>query len=275
LQWAVFPPGHPYHHSTIGSMEDLDAASLDDVRIFFRRYYAPNNAVLTIVGDFDPAEARAWVQQYFGGIARNDDIPPAPDGTLELSLGGEVREVVQDRVQLDKIFVGYRAPAYGTREFDALQMATIIAGHGRGSRLHRRLVLDKQLAKDVDANPWPFVGGATIAVGSATARTGVDVADVESLYHEVMEGIADGVTDAELERARGMVERYELLQLQTVADRADAFSEYATLFDDPGLVNTRLGSLLSITPDEVAAAAGSVFRADNRVVLTFVPEESA
>ena len=275
MHWALFPLGHPYHHPTIGSMADLDAASLDDVRTFFRLYYAPNNAVLTIVGDFDPDQARQWVQRYFGGIPRNDDIPPAPDGAVELSLGAEARETVPDRVQLEKVFVGYRAPAYGTREFDALTMAMVIAGHGRGSRLHRRLVLERQLAKDVDANPWPFVGGATIAVGTATARQGVPVADVESAFHEVMSTLADGVGDDELARARGVVERYELMQLQTVADRADAFSEYATLFDDPGLVNTRLDALLSVDAAEIRKVAATVFAPDNRVVLTFVPEESA
>jgi zinc protease len=275
LHWALFPLGHPYHHPTIGSMEDLDAASLDDVRMFFRRYYAPNNAVLTIVGDFDAAEAREWVLKYFAGIPRNDDIPPPPDGTVPLSLGGEQREVVPDRVQLEKVFVGYRAPAYGTREYDALAMAMVIAGHGRGSRLHRRLVLEGQLAKDVSADPWPFVGGATIAAGSATARQGVPVADVEAAYHEVMLSIADGVSAAELERARGVVERYELMQLQTVAERADAFSEYATLFDDPGLVNTRLDQLLSVEADEISKVAATVFAPENRAVLTFVPGESA
>jgi len=275
MHWAVFPPGHPYHHPTIGSMADLDAASLDDVRAFFRRYYAPNNAVLTIVGDFDKAEAWAWVEKYFGGIPRNDDIAPPPSGAIEPTIGAEVREVVPDKVQLEKVFVGYRAPAYGTREFDALTMAMVVAGHGRGSRLHRTLVVERQLAKDVDANPWPFVGGAAIAVGTATARTGVPVADVEAAYHEVMQGIAAGITDEELARARGLVERYELMQVQTVADRADAFSEYATLFDDPGLVNTRLDALLSVEAAEVAKAAASVFGPDNRVVLTFVPEEAA
>ena len=275
MHWALFPVGHPYHHPTIGSMADLDAASLDDVRNFFLRYYAPNNAVLTIVGDFEADQARDWVKKYFGGIARNDDIPPAPDGRVPLTLGGEVRETVADRVQLEKFFVGYRAPAYGSREFDALTMAMVVAGHGRGSRLHRRLVLESQLAKDVDANPWPFVGGATIAVGTATARKGVPVADVEAAYHEVMAGLADGVSDEELARARGVIERYELMQLQAVADRADAFSEYATLFDDPGMVNTRLDALLAVDADEVRKAAASVFVPENRVVLTFVPEEAA
>lgn len=271
----VFPPGHPYHHTTIGSMEDLDAASLDDVRAFFRRYYAPNNAVLTLVGDFDAAEARAWIEKYFGGIPRNDDIPPPPDGTLPARIGTEVREVVPDRVQLEKLFVGFRGPAYGTPEFDALLMGLVVVGMGKGSRLHRTLVLDRQLAKDVSASPWPFVGGASVIVAIATARQGVPAADVESALHEVLGSLADGVTDEELARARGVIERAELQQLETVADRADAFSENAILFDDPGLVNTKLDVLLAVSAEEIAKAAADVLVPDNRVVLTFVPEETS
>lgn len=270
---SLFPEGHPYHHTTIGSMEDLDAASLDDVRAFFRRYYAPNNAVLTIVGDFDPAEAKAWVEKYFGGIPRNDDIPPAPDGTVPSRLGREIREVVPDRVQLEKLFVAYRAPAYGTPEFDALLMGLVVLGMGRGSRLHRTLVLDRQLAKDVSASPWPFVGGASVAIAIATARQGVPVADVEAALHEVIASLADGVTDEELARARGVIERAELQQLEAVADRADAFSENATLFNDPNLVNTHLGLLLAVTTEDIAKVAADVLVQDNRVVLTYVPEE--
>ncbi|HEV7888404.1 MAG TPA: pitrilysin family protein, partial [Acidimicrobiales bacterium] len=273
MHWLVYPPGHPYHHPTIGSMEHLDAASLDDVRAFFRRYYAPNNAVLSIVGDVSPDEARTWVERYFGGIARNDDIPPPPDGTLPPRIGAEVREVVPDKVQLEKLFVGYRAPAYGTPEFDALLMGLVVVGMGRGSRLHKRLVLDGQLAKDTSASPWPFVGGAAVATATATARQGVPVADVEVALHEVMESLADGVSDQELARARGVIERYELLQLQAVSDRADAFGEYATLFDNPGLVNTKLDDLLAVTGPDIAKSAADVLVPDNRVVLTYVPEE--
>ncbi|MDQ1445461.1 MAG: hypothetical protein QOI20_1925 [Acidimicrobiaceae bacterium] len=273
MHWAVFPKGHPYHHPTIGSMADLDAASLDDVSAFFRRYYAPNNAVLTIVGDLDPDEARGWVERYFGGIPRNDDIPPPPDGTLPAAIGAEVRETVPDNVQLEKLFIGYRAPAYGTSEFDALTMALLVAGQGRGSRMHRTLVIERQLAKDVDFSPWPFVGGAAVATASATARQGVPAADLEAAMHDVLGGLADGVTEEEMARARGLMERYELGQLQAVADRADAFSECATLFDDPNLVNTRLDALLAIDADAVAQAAARVLTADNRAVLTFVPQE--
>jgi predicted Zn-dependent peptidase len=178
-------------------------------------------------------------------------------------------------VQLERLFVAWRAPAYGTRQFDALYMATAVAGMGRGSRLHRELVLERELAIDVSVGPWPFVGGAGVALGSSTARSGVPIAEVEQVFHEVVAGLAGGVTEEELDRARGLVERHELTELQGVGGRADNFSEAATLFDDPDLVNTRLDRFLSVTTDEVAQVASDVFLPDNRVVLQYVPEGSA
>ncbi|HZQ28470.1 MAG TPA: pitrilysin family protein [Acidimicrobiales bacterium] len=272
LHEAVFPDGHPYHHSTIGSMQDLNAASLEDVQNFFQRYYAPNNAVLSVVGDFETDEARRWVERYFGGIDRNDDVLAAPDGTVAAHIGREIREVVPDRVQLERVFMGWRSPPYGTREFDALYMATAVAGMGRGSRLHQELVLNRQLAMDVSLGPWPFVGGASMTLGATTARSGVPAAEAEAVFHEVVESLTTGVTDEELARARGLVERHELSELQGVGGRADNFSEAATLFDDPGVVNRRLEGWLSVTPDEIARVAADVFVPDNRVVLTYVPE---
>src|SRR6195256_2189805 len=117
LQAAVFPEGHPYHHSTIGSMEDLDAASLEDVRAFFRTYYAPNNAVVSIVGDFEPGVARAWVEKHFGPIPANPNMPAPPAGTLPPHIGAEDRQVVRDRVPMSRLYFGYRAPPLGTPEF--------------------------------------------------------------------------------------------------------------------------------------------------------------
>jgi len=149
LQAAVFPKGHPYHHSTIGSMEDLDAASLEDVRAFFRTYYAPNNAVLSIVGDFEPDVARGWVEKHFGSIPANPNIPAPPDGSLPPLMGAEVRQTVPDRVPMSRLYIGYRSPPLGTPEFDALSMATVVLAQGKGSRLYGDLVRGKELAQDV------------------------------------------------------------------------------------------------------------------------------
>src|SRR5664280_686472 len=149
LQEHLFPADHPYHHPTIGSMEDLDAASLEDVAGFFRTYYAPNNAVLSVVGDVDPAQVRAWVQRYYGEIPANPSIPPLRDMSLPPVMGAESREVVEDRVPLTRHFFGFRAPRLGDPRFDALEIAAQILAGGKGSRLHRRLVRDERIAQDV------------------------------------------------------------------------------------------------------------------------------
>src|SRR5689334_5795676 len=110
---GLYPPDHPYHHPTIGSMADLDAASLDDVKAFFATYYAPNNAVLSVAGDADRATVRALAEKYFGAIPANPSIPPLPDMSLPPLLGQEIRETVEDRVPLPRVYIGFRAPAFG------------------------------------------------------------------------------------------------------------------------------------------------------------------
>ncbi len=275
LQGHLFPPEHPYHHSTIGSMEDLDAASLADVTAFFRTYYAPNNAVLSVVGDCERGQVRAWAERYFGPIPANPSIPPLPDMSLPAVIGIEHREIVEDNVPLPRVYIGFRAPVFGDRRLDALDLASQLLAGGKGSRLHRRLVREDRIAQDVAAFTLPFVGGGSVSVGWATARPGVDVATVEAAYLEELERLATEVpSDDELARAKALTEADELGALARVEERADRLSMYATLFDDPGVINTLLPRYLSVTPEQIRDAARDVFRSDNRVVLTYLPAAS-
>ena len=272
LQAHLYPEAHPYHHPTIGSMDDLDAASLDDVSAFFRTWYAPNNAVLAIAGDFDPAEVRAWVRRYFGNIAPNPSIPTLGDMSLPATLGEERREVVHDRVPLPRIYFGFRAPAFGDPRLDALEIASQILAGGKGSRLYRRLVRDERTAQDVVAFTLGFVGGASIAAGWATVRPSIDVDGVEAAYEEELARLAsEPPTADEMARARALIETEELGALQRVEERADRLSMYATLFDDPDLINRQLGRYLSVTAEQVRDIAAQVFQPSNRVVLTYLP----
>ena len=276
LQGHLFPEEHPYHHSTIGSMADLDAASIEDVAAFFRTYYAPNNAVLSVVGDVDTGTVRAAVERYFGGIPANPAIPSLGDHSLPLTLGGEIRETVFDKVPLPRVFIAFRAPSFGDPRLDALDVAGQILAGGRGSRLDRRLVRDERIAQDVALFTLGFVGGASICAGWATVRPGVDVARVETAFHEELDRLTtERITDDELARARALVEADELGALQRVEERADRLSMYATLFDDPGLINRMLARYLAVTPEDIQAAAAAVFHPDNRLVLTYLPDASA
>jgi predicted Zn-dependent peptidase len=272
----LFPVEHPYHHPTIGSMEDLDAASLEDVRTFFTTYYAPNNAVVSVAGDCDHDQVRAWADRYFGPIPPNPAIPPLPDMSLPPVIGEEKREVVEDNVPLPRVCFGFRAPAFGDPRVDAIDVATNLLSGGKSSRLHRRLVREERLAQDVVIATLPATGGASAVFGWATVRPGVDVAAVEAAYLDELEKLAtEAPTEDEMVRAKALTEADELGALSRVEERADRLSMYATLFDDPGLINRILARYLSVTAEDIRAVARDVFRADNRVVLTYLPKAGA
>jgi predicted Zn-dependent peptidase len=270
-----FPAGHPYHHTTIGSMADLDAASLEDARNFYSTWYAPDNAVLSIVGDVDTADALELVKRFFGEIAPKGGFPTPPSTAIPPRINGEQRLTVTDRVPVPRVFVGYRTAPFGTAEFDALHVAATILGGGRGSRLYKALVLDRQLLQPSDGaivDGWPFIGGASVTIADLPAREGVDVDELEAAYHEEVDRLADGVSADELERAQAMLTSQWLHHLSSVDGRADTFNQYATLLGDPDLLNEALPAVLRITTDDVANVAREVLTADNRAVITFLPD---
>ena len=274
LMAAVFPPGHPYHHTPIGSMADLDAASLDDVQSFFRTWYVPNNAVLTVAGDIDEQPVIEMVERYFGPIEPNLALPVWRIRDPGAALGS--REVVPDAVPLDRVHVGYRCPAFGTRAFDALEVATQILAGGRGSRLHRRLVRDEQVAQDVALFALPLVAGSSIAAGWVTARPESDAATVERILDEELQRMThESVTDDELLRAGALIESSELAALSRMDEVADRLSMYATYFDRPELVNEQLARYQAVDAEAVRDVCAEVFGGDGRAVLTYVPRTEA
>ncbi|HEY8921848.1 MAG TPA: pitrilysin family protein [Candidatus Limnocylindria bacterium] len=275
LLGLLFPEDHPYHHSTIGSMEDLDAASLDDVREFFAAHYAPNNAVLTIAGDFEPGPALNMVEKHFGPIPANPAIPEAPSTSVDPLIGSEVREVVPDRVPLPRIYAAYRMPTFGTDGFNALEVAVDLLGSGRASRLYRALVREQQLAQDVTTFAFPVVGGAAVFTIWATARPGVAHEALEAaLWGEVDRLTGDGPTDDELERVRNLHALEVESSLERISERADRLSMYACLFDEPEQINTEVSRYEAVDAGRVREAMSASLRPDNRVVLTYLPAES-
>jgi zinc protease len=271
LQAMMYPPDHPYHHSVIGSMEDLDAASLEDVQQFFRTFYTPNNAVLSLVGDIEPHRALALVEQYFGSIPRGADVPAIPGRTaLPPTLGGEVRDTVEQEISLARVYHAYRTPVLGSDEFYAGLVASYVLGYGRAAVLYRTLIREQQLAQDVVAYAFPMVG-ASMMVLWATARTGVAVEELDAAVSEQVAALAN-VSDADVERALSLLETQRLQNLQTVEERADQLSMYATLFGDPGRINTELERVRAVTAADVRAYAQRYLQPDNRAVLTYVPK---
>jgi len=272
IQALMYPPDHPYHHSVIGSMEDLDAASLEDVQQFFRTYYAPNNAVLSLVGDIDVQRARTLVERYFGSIPRGADIPPIPGRTdLPDTLGGELRETVEQDISLSRVYHAYRTPRYGDDAFYAGFVASYILGYGRAALLYRTLIREQQLAQDVVAYAFPIVVGSSMLVLWATARPGVDIGTLDDAVSAQVAALSEA-SDEDVQRALALLEVKQLEDLQTVDERADRLSMHATLFNNPGMINTELDRIRSVTADEVRAFAAKYLQPENRAVLTYIPK---
>jgi zinc protease len=275
IQAHLFPEGHTYHHSTIGSMEDLNAASLEDISDFFATYYAPNNAVLTVAGDFEPETALEMVRRHFGPIPANPSLPPPPDMSIPPLIGRELREVVPDRVPLPRVYLAYRMPVFGTDAFDDLSVASDLLGTGRASRLYRTLVREQQLAQDVSVFPFPVVGGASMFALWATARQGVGHEKLEAALLAEIDRLADeGPSGEELERVRNLHAATVESSMERIAERADRLSMYACLFDEPEQINTELSRYWEVDAARVRAAMQGTLRPDNRLVLTYVPAEA-
>jgi zinc protease len=274
LQSLMYPPEHPYHHSVIGSMEDLDAASLEDVEEFFRTYYAPNNAVLTVCGDYDRDRTLALIERYFGTIPAGPPIPGIP-GLLEVPsvLGEEKRQIVEQDISLPRSFIAYRIPAYGDERFYAADIAATILGTGKASLLNRNLVLKNRTAQDVAAYAFPIVVGAAMLVVLATAAESVEIERVEADLLATIDSLRV-VGDDDVERALSIIEARQLTELQRVDYRADIFSMMTTLFDEPDRINTELARYRKVTTSDVREFANAFFGADNRTALTYVPKSN-
>ncbi|WP_442907033.1 M16 family metallopeptidase [Kitasatospora sp. NBC_01250] len=267
-----FPDGHPYHHTPIGSMADLDAATLEDARTFFRTYYAPNNAVLSVVGDIDVEQTIAWVEKYFGTIPAHDGKQPPRDGTLPEVIGQEIRELVEEEVPSRALMAAYRLPHDGTREADAADLALTVLGSGESSRLYNRLVRRDRTAVSAGFGLLRLTGAPSLGWLDVKTSGEATVEQIElAVDEELARFAAEGPTAEELERAQAQIEREWLDRLTTVAGRADELCRYAVLFGDPKLVNGALDRVLEVTAEEVQAVAAARLRPDNRAVLVYEP----
>ena len=272
LPALCFPPTHPFHHSLIGSMTDLDAASLGDIEQFFATYYTPDNAVLSIAGDFDRDEARRLVERHFGPIPRGKGKPPLPDMSLPPTFGGPLREVVPDDVALPRLFLAFRSPVFGSDDYYAASVCGAILGLKKGSRLHRRLVREEQLAAEAQSFTYDLTKGSDLLVLDVTARPETTSDELERAVHAEVDRLRDGgVSDEEVARAVTLIETELIVALQSAGDRADKLSLFATYFGDPSLVNEQSARHRAVTAARVNAFARERLGTDNRASLLYVP----
>jgi len=271
----AYPEGHPYHHTPIGSMTDLDAATLADARAFFRANYAPNNAVLAIVGDIDSQQTLAWADKYFGSIPAHDGKMPLRNAELPDIIGTEIRQVIREDVPARALMAAYRLPEDGTRECDAADLAVTVLGNGMSSRLYNRLVRHDRTAIAADFGVMRLAGTPSLGWMDVKASGGTEVPQIEAAVNEELARFsADGPSAEELERAQAQLEREWLDRFSTVAGRADELCRYAVLFGDPQLAFTAVSRALDITAAEVKAVAAARLRPDNRAVLVYEPTGS-
>ncbi len=257
-------------HSTIGSMEDLDAATIDDIREFFRIYYAPNNAVLTLVGDFDPEEARVLIEKYFATIPRQ----PAPS-SVDVGEPVEVaarRELYRDRfAQLPALMIGWKAPARRHEDIYALSLASDLLVEGDSSRLYQKLVKGDESVVGIQGGLGERRGPSTFYI-FAIPKPGHDAEQVrQTIMDEITRLAAEGPTAEEMEKLRNNLLNDTTRGRQSSLFRAQRIAEY-TLYDgDPNLFNTDLERYLNATPGEIKAALARYLLTDNYSTVEIVP----
>jgi zinc protease len=266
---AMYPKGHPYSWPVIGSMTDLSAASEEDVKAFFRLYYAPNNATIAIVGDFDPAQAKTWITKYFGDLPQGKTVE-RPNIALA-KLDANKRLVYEDRVQVPRLYIQW--PTAGVKNDDdtALSVMGSILSGSRTARLTKALVYDSQIASQIFAfqNSNEDVGQFQLIVVPRPDHTLTEIE--EAVDQVIRKFISEGPTAEELQRAKAGLELGFLRGLESNLGKADQLLDGAVFHGDPGYFNTDYQRTLSVTTADVKRVAGQ-YLGGNRIVLSVVPK---
>lgn len=266
---ALYPPSHPYSWPVIGYMEDLSAAKLEDVKEFFKVYYAPNNACLVIGGDFDPGQVKGWIEKYFGSFSKGVAIDRPP--VQVVTLKEENRLMFEDKVQLPRLYLTWPSAPLNTREDAVRDVLSDILSSGKNSRLYKTLVYEKQVAQSVNA----YQNGSEIAGEfgvQVTAKPGKTLTEMETAVNEVLNKLLkEGVTEREIEKSLNNKEAQLINSRQTMLGVVNALATYHNLTGDAGNINKEFGRFKGITPAEVVAEAKKIL-ASNKIVLSMVPE---
>jgi predicted Zn-dependent peptidase len=282
IQQALMYDNFAYKHDTIGSMADLNAASVADVQAFFKMYYAPNNAVLTVVGDFKSADALATIKKYFENIPRQAD--PTPPDMTEPEQKAERRTSVDDELaRAMRVSIGYKTVPGNTADFYALQvLANVLGGGGGGgfggggggssSRLSQKLLREKEMVISINSSAQETRGVGGFYV-TATLRPGVKGEDVEAaVYEEIARLQKEQIADWELQKAKNGARRNFINGLQSSLARANSIGQYAVYYGDPNLINTRIDKVSAVTKEDVQRVANKYLMQTNRTVVITVPK---
>ena len=272
LVQTLFPKGHPYYGNVIGSHEDIQAVKLDDVNRFFRQFYAPNNATMAIVGDYDPAQAKALVQKYFGTLKQGPVVPPIKADTPKITA--ERRKVVTARVELPRVYMAWlTSPIFKPGDADADIAATILGG-GRTSRLYKKLVYERQIAQNVSANQQSLILGSVFQI-EVTARPGHTVEEIEKAIDEELAALrAQPPAQSEIDQARNGIETNIIGGLERlggfggIADRLNSYNHY---LGNPDFLQKDIERYRAVTPATIQTFVRDQLATNARVVLHAVP----
>ena len=272
LQPALFPLPHPYNWMTIGSQEDLDSASVDDVKEFFQRFYGPSNASLAIAGDFHTAEALDLVNRYFGDLPPGESVPRI--GRQDSLLSGRVDIEMSDKVTLPRLYIAWPAPPEGHPDDAPLELYQAIMSDGLSSRLYRSLVYEKQIAQNAFVRYVPSEIAGQLLV-QVTAAEGHSLDEIEAAVEAELENIhRNPPTDEEMDRSKNRIEATHFRQLARIGGfggRADQLNHFNVFESDAGLINTSLDRCLEVQRDDILRVA-ETYISDNRVRLRVLPE---
>ena len=266
--------GFAYKHSTIGSMEDLNAATLSDAAEFFRTYYAPNNAVLSLVGDFKTEAALKLIKKYFENIPAQAP-PPAPD-VAEPEQKAERRKTIEDNfAPTARVDMAYKIPPGNSADWYALSVVGQVLSHGTSSRLHQKLVKEKEIAQSVSAGPDER-RGPSLFWFSLGARPGSDLAVLERLVYDEIERLQhELIADWELDKVRMQLRREQAQQLYSTRRRANSLGHYAVYYDNPNLINTVWQKYQNVEKGDLQRVAKKYFNEGNRTVIITMPKPKA
>src|SRR5687767_1075019 len=266
----MYPKGHPYNWSVIGSLEDLQAASMDDVKSFFRQYYVPNNAILVVSGDYNETQAREWIEKHFGAIAKGDDIKRPDNPTPKLEK--EIRTTVEDQVPFERRYMVW----HGTRAYapdePALDMLSFILSSGRASRLQSNLLYGKEWVSQVNAGHGTSEIAGTFQI-TTTARPGRNLDEIEKEINAEIDRIKKGPPTAEeMARALNTIESQTIYGMQTVLGKAGQLTNFEGYLGKADYFQADLDRYRKVTPADISRVA-NMYLTPNRLVMTYVPRK--